>query len=86
MMGTPASCWSRQLRLAHGWDTAELVWRMKFVAGRDGVHLPKMPTMLTWVFLWENQREPLTGFYAELMLAVFDYYQPRQRGNNMVAV
>lgn len=64
----------RQLRLSHGWELADLAMRMKFVATVRGTVLPPVGLLVAWIFLWENQRQELPGFYAELLATVFDTY------------
>lgn len=64
----------RQLRLSHGWELADLAMRMKFTATVRGLVLPPVGLLVAWLFLWENQRQPIPGFYADLLTVVFDTY------------
>lgn len=49
-----------------------MLGRMKIVADREGVALPKTWLLLRLVFLWENQRAPVPAVYAGLLAQVFD--------------
>jgi hypothetical protein len=62
----------RQPRLSRGWTEVQLIGRMKIAANRDGVTLPKTYLLLRAVFLWENHRAPLPGYYARLLVSVFE--------------
>jgi hypothetical protein len=62
----------RQPRLSRGWTPVQMIGRMRIAAMRDGVALPKTWLMLKVVFLWENHRQPVPGYYASLLRQVFD--------------
>ncbi|MEV0397559.1 hypothetical protein [Polymorphospora rubra] len=66
----------RQSRLARGWEPVQLIGRMKILAARDGVELPKTYVLLRYVFLWEQRREELPGYYAHLLDRIFDTPNP----------
>ena len=61
----------RLLRLSHGWDPVQLIGRMKIAAARDGVTLPAVYLLVRLVFLWENRRAELPGYYAGLLTRVY---------------
>jgi hypothetical protein len=62
----------RQRRLSRGWQPVQLIGRMKIEAAKDGFGLPKTYLMLRWLFLWENQRTPMPGYYAGLLERILD--------------
>jgi len=62
----------RQPRLSRGWQPVQMIGRMRILAGRDGVVLPKTWLLLRLVFLWEHHRAPLPGYYAWLLHQIFD--------------
>jgi hypothetical protein len=62
----------RQLRLQRGWEPVQLIGRMRIAASRDGMALPKTWLLIRLVFLWENHRTPVPGYYARLLDRVFD--------------
>jgi hypothetical protein len=66
----------RQPRLARGWDSVQLIGRMKILAARDGVELPKTYQLVRQIFLWEQHRAPLPGYYATLLGRVFESPNP----------
>jgi hypothetical protein len=45
---------------------------MRIAASRDGMALPKTWLLIRLVFLWENHRTPVPGYYARLLDRVFD--------------
>ena len=51
-----------------------MVGRLKILAARDGVPLPKTWLLLRLVFLWENQRAQIPMAYAGLLRELFDTY------------
>lgn len=62
----------RQRRLARGWEPVQLIGRMKIEASRDGVSLPETWLLIRQVYLWENQRESLDGYFHRLVSRVFE--------------
>jgi hypothetical protein len=62
----------RRLRLSRGWEPVQLIGRMKILAARDGVSLPAVYRLVRLVFLWENHRAPLPGYYVTLLDRVYD--------------
>lgn len=71
------SAW-RQQRLARGWEPVQLIGRMRIAAGRDGITLPKTWLMVRVVFLWENHRIPVPGYYAGLLARIYTSTIPRK--------
>ncbi len=67
-MATMHPC--RQRRLSRGWEPVQLIGRMKIEAAKDGFTLPKTYLMLRWLFLWENHRTPVPGYYAGLLARI----------------
>ena len=61
----------RLLRLSRGWEPVQLIGRMKILAGRDGMPLPAVYLLVRLVFLWENQRAELPGYYAGLLARIY---------------
>ncbi|MEU7902998.1 hypothetical protein [Actinoplanes sp. NPDC049118] len=61
----------RLLRLSRGWDPVQLIGRMKIAAARDGVTLPAVYLLVRLVFLWENQRSTVPGYYVGLLRRVY---------------
>ena len=61
----------RLLRLARGWEPVQLIGRMKILAERDGVNLPKVYLMVRLIFLWENHRAQVPGYYADLFARIY---------------
>lgn len=61
----------RMLRLSRGWDTVQLIGKMKHLADRDGVTLPKVYQLVWLVFLWENHRIAVPGYYAGLLARIY---------------
>lgn len=61
----------RTRRLARGWTEIQLIGRMKIVARRKGVALPRTYQLARWVFLWENHRVPTPAYYDGLIADVF---------------
>ncbi|BCJ30538.1 hypothetical protein Asera_46460 [Actinocatenispora sera] len=57
----------RSARLSRGWEPVQLIGRMKVLAGREGLALPDTWLMARQVFLWENLREPVPGYFRYLM-------------------
>ena len=66
----------RQPRLVRGWEPAQLIGRMKILADRDGVSLPKTYLLLRLIFLWEHHREAVPTYYAALLARIFDGPNP----------
>ena len=62
----------RRLRLSRGWDPVQLVGKMKLLAARDGVTLPAGYLLVRLLFLWENHRAALPGYYVRLLDRVYD--------------
>ncbi|MGV9976659.1 hypothetical protein ACWDUH_03145 [Micromonospora wenchangensis] len=84
MTTTPASAayrW-RQPRLARGWETVQLIGRMKILAARDGVELPKTYQLVRDFYLWENHRADLPTYMASLLGRIFD--QPNTFGTGPI--
>jgi hypothetical protein len=75
----PVAPW-RSLRLARGWQPVQLIGRMKILAGRDGITLPQTWFLIRLVFLWENHRAAVPGFYAGLLRQVYTVTTARQAG------
>ena len=61
----------RLLRLSRGWDPVQLIGRMKILAERDGVTLPHVYQLVWLVFLWENARITIPGYYAGLLRRIY---------------
>jgi len=61
----------RLARLSRGWDPVQLIGRMKILAERDGVVLPRTYLLVRLVFLWENHRQPVSGYYAGLLIRIY---------------
>ena len=61
----------RLLRLTRGWEPVQLIGRMKILADRDGVNLPAVYLLVRLIFLWENQRAHLPGYYAGLLARIY---------------
>lgn len=61
----------RTARLSRGWEPVQVIGRMKIVAGRDRVVLPDTWLLVKLLFLWENQRVPVAGYYRTLLSRVF---------------
>jgi hypothetical protein len=70
-MSTPTVYRWRQPRLERGWEPVQMIGRLRIAAGRDGVALPKTWLLIRLVFLWENHRTPVPGYYAGLLHQVF---------------
>lgn len=70
-MTAPTSHPCRQRRLARGWEPVQLIGRMKIEADRDGITLPKTYILLRLLFLWENHRAPMPGYYTHLLGRIF---------------
>jgi len=68
----------RQPRLSRGWEPTQLVGHMKIAAQGDGVTLPATWLLLRLLFLWENQRATVPGYYATLLHRVFTTPVPHQ--------
>jgi len=68
----------RQCRLSRGWEPTQLVGHMKIAARGDGVTLPATWLLLRLLFLWENQRATVPGYYAALLHRVFTTPVPHQ--------
>jgi hypothetical protein len=76
----PAGGSWRQLRLARGWQPVQLIGRMKILAGHQGITLPHTWFLIRLVFLWENQRAAVPGFYAGLLRQVYTTPTVRKAG------
>ena len=77
MTATPVQVYRwRQLRLSRGWEPVQLIGRMKILADRDGVQLPKTYLLIRLVFLWEHGRAVVPGYYAGLLSRIFDGPNP----------
>ncbi|MFI7431457.1 hypothetical protein ACIBPB_31175 [Micromonospora sp. NPDC049836] len=61
---------ARQRRLLRGWEPVQLIGRMRIEAAKDGVILPKTYLLVRLLFLWENHRLPLPGYYASLLTRI----------------
>jgi hypothetical protein len=61
----------RMLRLSRGWEPVQLIGKMKILADRDGVALPAVYQLVWLVFLWENHRIELPGYYAGLLARIY---------------
>ncbi|GAB3855849.1 hypothetical protein GCM10029963_51250 [Micromonospora andamanensis] len=61
---------ARQRRLLRGWEPVQLIGRLRIEAAKDGVTLPKTYLLVRLLFLWENHRIPLPGYYAGLIARV----------------
>ena len=61
----------RLLRLSQGWEPVQLIGKMKILADRDGVALPAVYQLVWLVFLWENSRIPIPGYYAGLFARIY---------------
>ena len=66
----------RQPRLARGWEPVQLIGRMKILAARDGVKLPKTYHLVRDIYLWENHRADLPAYVASLLGRIFDQPNP----------
>jgi hypothetical protein len=61
----------RMLRLSRGWEPVQLIGRMKILADRDGMTLPAVYQLVWLVFLWENNRVQVPGYYAGLFSRIY---------------
>jgi hypothetical protein len=61
----------RRLRLSRGWEPTQLVGKMKLLAAGDGITLPAGYLLVRLLFLWENHRAPLPGYYVGLLDRVY---------------
>jgi hypothetical protein len=61
----------RLLRLSRGWEPVQLIGKMKILADRDEVPLPAVYLLVRLVFLWENHRATMPGYYAGLLSRVY---------------
>ncbi len=61
---------ARQRRLCRGWEPVQLIGRLRIEAAKDGYVLPKTYLMVRLLFLWENDRLPLSGYYAGLLARI----------------
>ncbi|MER6592103.1 hypothetical protein ABT214_09670 [Micromonospora purpureochromogenes] len=61
---------ARQRRLLRGWEPVQLIGRMRIEAAKDGVTLPKTYLLVRLLFLWENHRLSLPGYYAGLLTRI----------------
>ncbi|WP_319463965.1 hypothetical protein [Micromonospora sp. RTP1Z1] len=66
----------RQPRLARGWEPVQLIGRMKILAARDGVELPKTYQLIRDIYLWEHHRADLPAPVASLLGRIFDHPNP----------
>ncbi len=74
---TPAPTYRwRQPRLARGWEPVQLIGRMKILAARDGVTLPKTYELIRSMYLWEHHRAELPVYVASLLGRIFDGPNP----------
>jgi hypothetical protein len=73
---TPAAYRWRQPRLARGWEPVQLIGRLKILADRDGIELPKTYQLVRDIYLWEHHRQPLPGYVATLLGRIFDTPNP----------
>jgi hypothetical protein len=71
----------RRLRLARGWEPVQLIGRMKILAARDGVNLPAVYLLVRLLFLWENRRAELPGYYAGLLTRIYALSETTLSGN-----
>ncbi len=67
-MATMHPC--RQRRLCRGWEPVQLIGRLRIEAAKDGRTLPKTYLLVRLLFLWENDRLPLPGYYAGLLARI----------------
>ncbi|MGA3541554.1 hypothetical protein ACK8GE_19910 [Micromonosporaceae bacterium DT194] len=72
----PVSYRWRQPRLARGWEPVQLIGRMKILAARDGVELPKTYQLIRDIYLWEHHRADLPVYVASLLGRIFDGPNP----------
>ncbi|MFE2613678.1 hypothetical protein ACFXA2_08700 [Micromonospora chalcea] len=61
----------RLARLSRGWEPTQLIGRMKILADRDGIPLPQVYLLVRLLFLWENHRAQVPGYYAALLTRIF---------------
>jgi len=66
----------RQPRLARGWEPVQLIGRMKILAARDGIELPKTYQLIRDIYLWEHHRADLPAHVASLLGRIFDGPNP----------
>jgi hypothetical protein len=66
----------RQPRLTRGWDPVQLIGRMRILAARDGIELPKTYQLVRLLFLWEQHRALLPIYVASLLGRIFDGPNP----------
>ena len=71
----PSYRW-RQPRLARGWEPVQLIGRMKILAARDGIELPKTYQLIRDIYLWEHHRADLPAHVASLLGRIFDTPNP----------
>ncbi|MGW5082710.1 hypothetical protein [Micromonospora echinospora] len=77
----PASYRWRQPRLARGWEPVQLIGRMKILAARDGIELPKTYQLIRDIYLWEHHRADLPAAVASLLGRIFDGPNPFATGH-----
>jgi hypothetical protein len=66
----------RQPRLANGWEPVQLIGRLKILADRDGIELPKTYQLIRDIYLWEHHRADLPGHLATLLGRIFESPNP----------
>ncbi|WP_406041753.1 hypothetical protein OG799_35285 [Micromonospora sp. NBC_00898] len=74
--GAPAAYVWRRPRLARGWEPVQLIGRMKILAARDGIELPKTYQLIRDIYLWEHHRADLPAPVASLLGRIFDHPNP----------
>ncbi|MEU7923182.1 hypothetical protein [Micromonospora zamorensis] len=77
---TPTGYRWRQPRLVRGWEPVQLIGRMKILAARDGVELPKTYQLIRDIYLWEHHRADLPAPVASLLGRIFDGPNPFATG------
>ncbi|MBM0256487.1 hypothetical protein [Micromonospora sp. 4G55] len=61
----------RLARLSRGWEPTQLIGRMKILADSEGITLPQVYLLVRLLFLWENHRDQVPGYYAGLPTRIY---------------
>lgn len=70
--------WLKREMILRGWTAAQLIARMRAIAGKDGVGLPRHESMMRMVFAWRTgQRDP-DPLYAEILCRIFNLPRPQR--------
>jgi hypothetical protein len=68
--------WLKREMILRDWTVTQLIARMRAIAAKDNVVLPRHPSLSRMVFSWRSgQREP-DPLYAEILLRIFNLPRP----------